>query len=300
MLNLKKTAVAVLALGSSAAFAGTMGPVCTPGNVTVPCEMTAWDVGVQALYLQPVSALDTNVDINGVGNNNNDRNWQWGFKADVAYHFSTGNDINLNWYHLTNDAHRDHFTSDPLLGGFTYRVEPRWDEANAEIGQHVDFSEHSRVRFHGGVQYSRVAHDIRVGVLSTNDRFVGGLSANNGSTSFNGFGPRVGADLSYDFGNGFSLYGNGASALLVGTSRQSAPLALAGSSSLSHTSLRLVVPQVEGKLGMKYDYALAKGVIGLDAGYMWVDYINVENFNASSNDFAVHGAFFGAKWIGNV
>src|SRR3990167_963843 len=161
MLNLKKTAVAVLALGSSAVFAGTMGPVCAPGNVTVPCERTAWNVGAQALYLQPVYALEGNYPQVAVSGGDQSTNaaqanyhtattpYQWGFMVEGSYHFGMGNDINVNWYrvHNTNDVAYPTADTTALanstktFNGQSATANPQCDQVDVELGQHIDFGD---------------------------------------------------------------------------------------------------------------------------------------------------------------
>ncbi|MDA9271777.1 Lpg1974 family pore-forming outer membrane protein [bacterium] len=334
MLNLKKTAVAVLALGSSAVFAGTMGPVCSAVNVTVPCESTAWDFGGKALYLQPAVAgagIGTKTTFTALNGNTvtagQNPNYSWGFMLEGSYHFNTGNDLNLNWYHVHRSNSRSTAAFGPIVndipglsdlttsGGVgTISASPHWDAVNLEFGQHVDFGENKSIRFHGGAEYARLTGNSSVtGTTTTTGTFAGGrvtatdltvISTNN--PTYNGFGPRVGADMAYDWGNGLGFYANGAAALLAGSSKftavntiGTATTATAGGTTTG--SATIIVPELEGKLGATYTYAMAQGDLTLDAGWMWINYFNaVQTSGNDITDFGLQGPFIGLKWLGNV
>ena len=342
MLNLKKTAVAVLAFGSSAVFAGTMGPVCAPGNVTVPCAHTAWDFGVQALYLQPsFTGFDyVGSQVNAKGAENfvtSSPNYNWGFKLEGSYHFNTGNDVNLNWYHLGSAGTNGSFLTPAAAstgngtffdafggvwapnGGVSVAGNSNWDAVNLEFGQHVDFGEFTNIRFHGGLEFARVNATVDMAGMAVNNTAATPAVAfqSLGTTSsYNGVGPRLGADMSYDWNNGLGVYANGAMAMLVGTSQftlnninglpghivpgaATTPLAFS-----THGSTTTINPALEGKLGATYTYAMAQGDLSLDLGWMWVNYFNVLSTGTrgatNQSDFGVQGPFVGLKWLGNV
>ena len=324
MLNLKKTAVAVLALGSSAVFAGSMGPVCSAVNVTVPCEATAWDFAGKAIYLKadmgnnsgysPMGTFNPNLDTNVVDIS---PNYQWGFQLEGSYHFNTGNDLNINWYHLSHSNSKvlaaqpaESFvnisgTSTTTLESASASVNPKWDAVNFELGQHVDFGDNKAIRFHGGAQYARVSDDVDLAssVAYTSTAASGTYTqAQDYEHTFNGFGPRLGADMSYDWGNGLGIYANGATTLLAGTRSYSDTYTdNLGNAVISNQSRTAVVPALDAKLGATYTYAMAQGDLTLDAGWMWVNYFNVRaNAQNDVSDLGLQGPFVGLKWLGNI
>lgn len=295
MLKLKQSALAVMAFGSSALFAGTMG--CTPGNVTVPCEGSAYDVAAYLLYLQPAyTGIFSYPGSNTNGNwHNFDHDYEYGFRLEGSYHFSTGNDLTANWTYWN---HGYFYNPDNLD---SYNWEPRFNQVNVELGQYVDFGEFKNIRFHGGVQYVNVEHDIVIRSRAA--------QANRDIThlKYNGFGPRAGLDMSYDFGNGLAVYLNSAAALTVGENdftfrRQgtgSNRTAAAPFNRAFGTHTR-VVPELEAKIGGKYTYYMFSGNITLDAGWMWLNYFNAQNAVIFDTDFALSGPYIGVKYVGVV
>lgn len=322
---IKSMAVACFALGSNLIFAGTMGPVCTPGSVTVPCEAKAWDFGVQALYLKPLYG-NTDLSAFNIGSGSGtrifaplDNDFRWGFRLEGSYHFNTGNDLNVNWLDW-RDGNRlrlappDGSLAQQPTTTVVTRIYGRaqFDAVNIELGQHVDYGNQKNIRFHGGLQYARATKDSTLGQIvsgATGENIIyNGATSTTDKFKFEGVGPRIGADLSYDFINGFGIYGNAATALLVGNNRYSNNAPFTAISRPVHSSYTGLVPQLEAKVGGKYTYAMSQGLLTLDVGYMVTNYFNA--FHKSdlaldtaqevrqNSDFGLHGPYAGIKWVG--
>jgi hypothetical protein len=289
-----KLTLAVLGVTvSGMTMAGSMGPVCAPGNVTVPCEKMAWDVGVDALYLQPtlsnaLAYYDSYQTTTAIDWKAFDR-WNWGFKLEGSYHFNTGNDVTIDWYHLNSNNTYTLSGSD-----ISNRLNIKWDAVNAELAQFADFSMNKKIRFHGGVAYARIR--------SNKNYYSSGALLNatpTWTTSFSGIGPRGGVDLNYVFGNGLGIYAKAAAALLVGTGSYSSytntGISLAG-------SRNPVIPELDSKLGAVYTYHMAQGSLSIDAGWLWTNYFQAQHKDADFCDanFSLSGPYIGVNYVGNV
>lgn len=345
MVSLKKAALAVLALGvtgvaSAAMYAPPPAAGCTVGNnVTVPCEKRGWSFAADALYVQTNNIgavtsditgvagddLDTSSLNNDVGNFGND--WNWGFQLAAAYYFGTGNDVNLNWTHFVHGSDQTVTDADGLLEGnyiadtlvtgavqdqVTTRVDNNFNSLNLEFGQLVHFGEKVDTRFHAGLQWAQV--DQSLTQTGTNTANTVANDTNVIDSDFDGIGPRLGMDSSYNFGNGFSIFGNIAGALLIGSINSSstetftdADGTVTGLLTTNSDTGNTVVPEAEVKLGARFTKALAQGDLTAEVGYEAVNYWDAQNItdyndvgNSDENNFAYNGIFFGLKWMGNA
>lgn len=293
-------------------FAGVMGTECVRGNVTIPCPGQDWEVGAHALYLQPaMEGFDyylykTNATGTSITAYEAQPSWGWGFDLEAGYHFSSGNDVNVNWYHLNYAASQTINIANGLLippiGSYPTqeKISTNWNALNVEVGQVMAFDDYKTLRFHGGLQFASInAHDQNNNFILTQFQYE--------SVSFYGVGPRVGADGSYNFNNGLSFSAKGAFALLMGrgsfSSNWNTVTPIYGS--YISGSRTQITPELEAKLAASYNYLFAFGDLSADIGWMWVSYLQAlaESFpgvaTAHSN-FGVSGPYVGLKWVGNL
>lgn len=332
----KKTTMAILGLSISGIAAAGMysappAPTCVPGDVTVPCEAKKWDLGIQALYLRPVYDADR-VYENVTSDhhyNHLDTDWDWGFRLEGSYHFSTGNDITMNWTHYDNDHSQGGFNGAlltpipqitfPVSADFSQEYQNKFDQVNLVFGQHVDMGMVKNARFYGGLQYADIRLDTQNNYVTPanllpifNLAGITSISAYR-NADFNGVGPVTGIDYSYDLSNSFSITANGAAAILYGTSRTSS--GWIASNGLMYRTLygskKAIVPELEAKLGVNYAHMAGEGVLNIQAGYQVMNYFNALQTSplitvagvipaVKNTDYGLYGPYFGVKWIGNA
>jgi hypothetical protein len=122
----------------------------------------------------------------------------------------------------------------------------------------------------------------------------------NQSSKFNGFGPRIGADMARNLGKGLAVYINGATTLLTGTSKINQYLTSVDDASFipSRGSKVAIIPELEAKFGFKYSHPLAQGQVVIDSGYIWVKYFNaLTTYQLEDTDFGIRGPYLGLKWL---
>ncbi len=300
---------------SGFASAGTMGPACVPGDVTVPCEAKKWDIGVQALYLQPIYSSQRGYELTQSDTFREvEHDWDWGYRLEGSYHFSTGNDITMTWVHFDDDnSHHSGYAgvtpfSGPFLVPFGITIDNRFDQVNLVMGQHVDMGLLKDARFYGGLQYARIRLDATYNYAATIPVLAPAGFSQDRDADFNGVGPVIGIDYAYDLVRGFSITANTAGSILYGTSRFNNRFIFAPSGLVPinvYASKKSVVPSIEAKLGLKYAYEMPQGVFNIEGGYQVLNYFDALHvFNLAANlknsDFGLYGPYLGAKWVGNL
>lgn len=332
-----------MAISSSTVFAGAMeSVVCSPVDVTVPCQNCAWDLGGRALYLRP-SSINSNASLYSFqtqgytdqtltnplvnGTRGVDSDWGWGFQLEASYHYSTGNDLSVNWYYFRNGQSSNPIRSYTIVTppndtenygiyNLAYSANPNWDQVNIEFGQHIDFGENKFARLHAGFNFSRFGTNGYANyvydrnALPQNDPEVN--ITDGFTTLYNGFGPRTGLDLNYEWGNGFGIYLNGALSVLAGSSKTAFNRNNWGNPANTFTvssTQTNIVGEVDAKMGLMYTYPCSQGNLDLDVGWLWAAYNTglypIHNFDVArgnqfrTNNFAIQGLYFGAKWVGS-
>lgn len=275
-------------------------------DVSVPCYNGGFTFGLAGLYLRPSSAsldytLVTNNNVVVTQNaisfegilSNAHPDYDWGYSLNLgAFIPGTGNDVTLaysDYNHSFNDTTRvkgqtaDSYVETQARTKFNYQV------LNLDLGQHVNFGCQSHFRFSTGLRLA----ELKTGFSVFNKEGSGNQDSTqfqtNQYTKFRGAGPEVSTEMEYSLGSGFGIVGELGGSLLVGnfknslnthsvdfTLNPSSPDVT--SSTITIPSQTRVVPNLNAKLGLAYNYQFCNAShskLTVEGGYRADHYFDV-------------------------
>lgn len=319
MTNYKRLLLLSLALTSQHTLAGELGPI----------EYHGWEIGGHALYLQAYvgnnglayAESGSTSTLSAAPTLGSNLKYGWGFELEAGYHFNQPNDININWYELHNSQTTQQYITVPgnwvgpvgihvnqLLqsGPVLLSMQPNWDAVNVEFGHSSNFDAVNMWRVHAGVEYARIqTQTFFTGTLLTSGRTTPAATTVNGSSTYNGFGPRFGVDFTRTLYKNSNIYAKGAGSVLAGANQYSANATNLGNNYYTYKTINnmTIVPEVDAKLGVNYAHSLQSGELVLDVGWLWVNYFDVVRAPTVTpilGNFGEQGLYFGLKWHGSV
>ncbi|MGA2655060.1 MAG: Lpg1974 family pore-forming outer membrane protein [Gammaproteobacteria bacterium] len=159
------------------------------------------------------------------------------------------------------------------------------------ISQFLDIGTHMQVRFMAGASYVEIKGDETIEQVVTQPEQFGTHTTDiNSEVKYTGWGPRLGIDSRYDFGEeiaGFGIVAGGSIAYFLGD--------LDSTSTTIYTNSGMVIPEpnetqisdqdnqtvlnLRGNVGVDYVYFFdneESSTLGLELGYL-VDYYNIDS-----------------------
>lgn len=294
----KIVALAIVAV-STGANAG-MYQACANTANQVPCGNSAWDFGVEALYLKnnsnalngDLSTVSTKISFPTLGNNINwNPTFGWGYRLEGSYHFNAGNDISVNWSHYKSTYTFKDVDGYIFTKNDSYRIVSRFDVVNIELGQRLEFGESLAIRGHLGVQYANFKENW------SSDIFLHGTFSDYDVNKVTGWGPRLGLDVNYEVVNGFGLYTK-TGAGLISVKKDYHTFVPAGETLQElNISTHPLIPEFDLAMGAAYTRAFAQGDLTAKVAWNTLIYLN-STYNEAATSWS--GVSFGLKWVGNA
>lgn len=224
-------------------------PTCQKQNVTTPCDERYWDIGGDAIYYSSgaFSHYYDNISNTSVSWSKTNADYSWGYRLDMGYHFSTGNALQLDWYHYRSTTPNVNDSSGSIP--FFVKVTSKFDIVNLAFEQTIKMGERIDFGLIEGVQYANLIEDFRD--QNTEEDFVG--------HSYAAAGIRLGLNGSLYLQERLSLFAKGALSILYGRYVYLTTTDNPGTTSFERSSSRVFYREGDTSIGIRYKKIFPSG-----------------------------------------